>query len=389
MPLPNVASFGPDIRGVRQPLHAGGRLLADHTDAIYSGVNAGAQAREVRTITVNAATNNNAYVVVVDGISVTYTSDATATQAEIANGLAAAIEAEPLLFGRFASVVSDGVNLVTLTGRWPGTAFTLTTADADLAVALVTAAASAANIAFGRCVISQSRSAMANIGSLGLPISTAFSAQVKTLVTTYVLDSTVEIVITDKHSGKVIADVTRTMAADLPTTLGLFLADLNGQLPANSVVVTGGVTNLVLTSEVPGFEFDAMILPAQAGGASIPVVSATDTTGPSVSTSILRAIRQGGVALFDSGVEQASYGADAFYGPNAVVAFMKRGHVAVVNSQTPAYGDPVYVETSGASAGLFYNTSSATRLLLPPDMAHWVKVAPESADALAALYINA
>ena len=53
----------------------------------------------------------------------------------------------------------------------------------------------------------------------------------------------------------------------------------------------------------------------------------------------------------------------AYPGNSAVSAFGK-GQIWIYSEESPTTSDKVYVETSGADAGLFFTTGSATRLQL-------------------------
>ena len=365
-----------DVLGRPPQAVIGGLVNADLQNDIITLLNKDAQAKQVSTITVGGATNAKAYIVVVDGTSVTYTSDATATIAEIADGLAAAINASPLAYAS-CSASSDGVSVVTCTGQTPGVSFTLTESDAQLTVATPTAAATADAVAFGRLMISNGYDTERpnEASELGIKAaSTKFTAQVMTLDYTYNNTSISGVTIIDKHTGQIIASaqVTQGVAKDNTTTA---LANaLNAQLPANSVLAAnaggaGGANyELTLTAEVAGLEFDAYWMedtPATTLG------SETYTTGPSVSTSLLRAAR--GVSLHDDGVENTSVGSTSAQFPaNDIVSALRRGEVFVENSQTIVNGSRVYVELGvAADNGKFFNTNSATRLALPLSMAYW------------------
>jgi len=52
------------------------------------------------------------------------------------------------------------------------------------------------------------------------------------------------------------------------------------------------------------------------------------------------------------------------YPANAGIRALEEGPITVANSQDVAHGDPVYVELGVTNTGAFFNTSSATRVLL-------------------------
>lgn len=128
---------------------------------VLSYANDDPRAQQIDTITVTGATNDKTYTVTINGVDISFLSDATATIAEVADGLAAAIEAEPLVNGTVGAV-SDGVSLVTVTATTGGVGFTIAESDAELTLASVQANATAAAIPFGRAVIEDGLGAHGN-----------------------------------------------------------------------------------------------------------------------------------------------------------------------------------------------------------------------------------
>jgi len=370
----------------------GGLMESNPLDVIRSLMNQDPQAQEVRTITVTGATNDKTYSIVVDGRTVSYLSDATATIAEIADGLAAACIVDPIA-NATAAAVSDGATIVTLTARQRGVAFTLTEADAQLTAALVTAAASADAVPMGRVMISQATDTHDpnEPAEIGIFLkSTAFTAQVMTFTPTYVADAEVTVTVVDQHTGRVIASFTEVSDTALATLLTNLATGLNDQLPANSVIASGAsTTTLTLTSELAGLEFDAYMSVGDQG-ASVPTFTTAYTTGPSPSTSLIMAVA--GISLFTSAIEAATIaGADAQYAANQGVTVISSGRVFVENSQTIVKGTAVFVETDATSddRGKCFNTNSATRLALPLRMAKWIRGAVDSTiSAVGGLYLD-
>ncbi len=109
---------------------------------------AGANVAQVATVTVDAATNATLYTVIVNGVLVTYTSDASATIAEIHAGLLAAGIANSFLSG-VVTFSGASPNLV-ITADVAGVPFTATEADADLSLVATTANTTSSPILFGR-----------------------------------------------------------------------------------------------------------------------------------------------------------------------------------------------------------------------------------------------
>lgn len=116
-------------------------------------INSDPQAAQLSTVTISGASNDTLYTVVINGVSISYLSDASATQQEIADGLVAAINDDPSVSGLVRAV--SGSNAFTVQSRLPGLsgAFTITEDSAQMSVALTTAAAAAAPVPFGRAIV--------------------------------------------------------------------------------------------------------------------------------------------------------------------------------------------------------------------------------------------
>lgn len=143
-------SYGIDggKRDFLQPgdLYDGSRLIDNLTL-----INSDPQAAQVSTVVVDTAANATVYSFSINGVPVSYTSDASATKLEIVEGLRLALQNEPSIT-RIRSE-SDGVDTITLYGTEEGYAFTLADSDANLTTATTTAAASASVVPFGRGLV--------------------------------------------------------------------------------------------------------------------------------------------------------------------------------------------------------------------------------------------
>jgi hypothetical protein len=116
-------------------------------------INSNPQAAQVSTVTVSGASNSTLYQIIVNGVTLSYTSDVAATQQEIADGLVAAINVEPAISGLARAL--SAVNSFTVTSRLPGLggALTISEDSAQLSVAVTTTPANASPVPFGRCVV--------------------------------------------------------------------------------------------------------------------------------------------------------------------------------------------------------------------------------------------
>lgn len=130
---------------------------------------AGTNVAQVATVTVDAATNSTLYTVTVNGVLVTYTSDGTATIAEIHAGLLAAGIANSFLAGvvTFSGASPDLV----ITADVAGAPMTVTEADADLSLVATTPNTTASPIYFGRGLAQN----LTDAEKISLPSATGFT----------------------------------------------------------------------------------------------------------------------------------------------------------------------------------------------------------------------
>lgn len=390
MALPTGSFRASDVRTRAQQGIVGGRVYSDPLDRMATLINRDPQAYQVDTILVDNAADSTAYTATVAGQTIVYTSGVGATKITIAAGIAAAILADAIAAGR-VDAVSDGVATVTVTGRLPGDTYTVSDSDANLTTTAVTTAAEAAAVGFGLVMLSVSGFSATEAYRYGrVAKSTAFSAQVATFDYTYDADELLWIKCINVATGDVIAHAQHVQAADKDTSTTAIAAILNAQAPANSVNFTndGGATfRLVATAELAGLEFK--IEYGSDDATNVATMSLTDTTGPSPSTSLLRALA--GVSLYTEDEEATAVnGSTASYPANAGVKVLEKGSVWVSNSQTLAYGTRVFVELDGTGTafGQCYNTDSATRLGLPLSVARWERSGVDTSDALGALVID-
>lgn len=338
-------------------------------------INTKPQLAEIWTVTVSGATNLKDYILTLtedDGTAttVTYTSDASATIAEIAQGLSEAWNNEPL--ARRYGFASYTATTCVITGLLAGQTFTVSDADAQLSTAHTQTGAAAEAIPFARFVCHDGYTGA--LPKAKNAKSSHFSAQVATGDYTYNATSVLGVRITITATGQTYtAQVTQATSKDASTTA--LAGAINAILPTTTVAVTnaggagGADYEIVMTAELAGLEFSAEVFCSESATC---LPSVTATTGPSEATSILRAAL--GVSLYDRGQMPSSISSSSVdYPANSVLMVADRGLLWVANSQSPGFGDAVYVEMDGTGAnyGLLYNSSSATRLPLPLGWARW------------------
>lgn len=347
----------------------------DSSFAFGSLVNKTPQAKQSDSITITAAANSTAYTVTINGVDCTYTSDSSATLAEIADGLAAAINATPSVRA-VLSASSNGVSVVTLTSLVSGLSYTLTESSANMTTAVVTANGSADAVSFGTLVVRSGFSGQTHLG--GLAKASLFTAQVDSYALTYDAGKSLicKIVVNEQEY---FASVTE--ATDASATAVAMAAAINAVSGLSGYVSAGSATsNVTLTAAIAGLEFSSSMY-VVSPSVAIPV----KTSNLGMSTSVFRSAV--GVAVESKDEEVTSVGGTAVsYPANRGVKYLQRGEIWVTNSQGVANGDAVYVDLSSSGSGLFYNTSGTNRVRLPLSKAMWVRA--HSASSLACLKIN-
>ena len=322
-------------------------------------INSNPQAAQVSTVAVSAASNDTLYSVEINGISASYLSDGTATRQEIADGLVAAINDEPALFGLL--VAASGTNEFTLTSRTPGTpgAFTVVESSAQLSVSTV-AAANAAPVPFGRAVVRTGDRAGRLIGAADFAGSlaqfsfTASNSQIYSI-------------------GLRVGDVTyaAVYTADASATATEIATGLAAAVTALAVGLTGSVVNTdnLLVTAADGVVFSVGTV--SAGTGAIALVSYTPAVQPDeIFVAEL-------TDTFDSS-EMVAGGLPvglAGYPPNRNMNGARRGRFIVPVEEACAPGEPVYVRLVANGAldqiGAFRRSAStgAVRLdLLYPNL---------------------
>jgi len=124
----------------------------DGSGRINTYINSDPKAKQIVDVLVGSAVEGQNYFVTVSGVSAGYTAQPGDGVADIADGLEAAINNEPLLAGLLLAE-SDGVNNVTLTALYGGSGYSVTDLSAGLSFTLVQANATADPVPFGRLVV--------------------------------------------------------------------------------------------------------------------------------------------------------------------------------------------------------------------------------------------
>lgn len=304
------------------PAHSGGPAF----DATYTNDNP--RAKQVDTVTIDTASNAEAYSIFIDGVELTYTSDASATTAEIAQGLADLVNASRLINGRVLATISDP-DLI-LTARVAGRGFTTTEGDNAAKMTLVntTANAVADTVAFGLALLANGLSAtnnkLAKLAKAG-----NLTAQVDNLLLVY--DATVLAKVDIRYYDPTVGDfVTRSfehaMATDADTSVIAMVALINAQMPANTVLASHPTGDtLTLTSEVAGQPFEV----SYGFGTGADTGTWTHTTNRSEATDVNAGFV--GVSMRDRTQEVEDGATDAVYKAGSAMQVREQGamHVAI------------------------------------------------------------
>jgi hypothetical protein len=342
------------------PANYAGDLVSDPSKSrIARGLN-GADSAQTWVITTSGASNDatetvNYSLAEGDGRTTTgtfsYTCDGSATQAELAAGLAAAWNADSLLASLGYAEVTDTTNC-TITMYSETTSITLTESSSNFSVAS-TGGPSAALIPYGRLVI--------RVGQVDREINaTNFSALTRTYTPAAVNDATYTASVTIPGVGTYGPVVTladgSANAEEICTALA---ALLNALLPANTVVAANvGTTTagtLVLTAEVDGLYFEANV---GSNNASATWTAATNDE-PTIMDVYGVALRaKSHVTAYSSGVAGYANGDD--------VEILRSGSVCLeTDSEVGTGDDTIYYHVSGDSLGKFSNTRAATNIPVP------------------------
>lgn len=306
--------------------------IADNSrdNDIITLINQNPQAAQVDTLKVDTAVNGHEYTWVIEGVTITYTADASATKPECSAGIKAAIDAEPLVSGLF-SAVDDGVDTVTLTAVFGGVGWTMTTADANLTAATTTANAAADAVGMGVSVVGDTNSdrygriaKTANLSAKVITLTPAVTNSISYNVGVRMPDGT-------EYWGNYIADGSAT-AKEIVEGVA---AAINGSMPASTVIASEDDAVLTLTGEVAGLYYEVLY-----DGSDWAYAATTDTAYCDLNK-VMR-----GVSVLDLTHEVASDGTIS-YEANSAMACMHKGRIIVATEQQVAYGDPVYVRLSG------------------------------------------
>lgn len=376
-----ISQTATDVRSRARQGLVGQPMASGHLLAHLTLINEDPQAVQSDTVTFSGFTGPTKKITI-NGVEIEFVAETSVTVT--ATNCAAAVNAEPAVRGQVSA--SSALGVVTLAGLTPGLAYTLvdTDADAEIALAPVSAAGDAAAIPFGRLVLDDGGHPDGDATRLGkLAQASAFAAQVATLTAVFFAADLYNVTIVDKATGEIIASISELADTNDDTTAAAISAALNLALPANTVLASVATDTVTLTAEVAGFEFE--VTAGVSGGAGGTLALANPTPA-STATSVARAAA--GVSMHSIMDEAATIGAlVGEYPANHGFRALKTGPIWVERDAAVSKGDDVYVElAAGADAGKFFASGSATRVKL--GSATWERDGRTAADGLAGLRVN-
>jgi len=347
-----------------------GRIVSgDHgLRQVYSLIPGGTATAQSFTLTATSPDNSATYTVSVSGgrldsaRSFSFTTDASATAAELEAGLLAAWEADAILNGIGSASVASG-NLV-ITIRDPGApAYTFAlSANPSTALALSTSAAAAGSAyPFGRFVaVSDAPSYPYNQTA---DLLTAAAGPV--LTTTIAVDTDGDTFVLAVFYNGTLVSMTWDADTDTATTVPIAVAAIEAALPDATV---SGVTGT------------GVITIAFAVGETVAVANASAQGSSTISNSVAAGDDPVELALVldPADIAPASIGADVTEIPAGRAVTVLKGGRQDVGVEDPgeaiAFGGIVWVETAdGANKGRPYASAAPSRQKVADTAAKWVR----------------
>lgn len=361
-------------------------------EVLSYGCNSPATAQVSRLAVGGTYVDGQVYTATIDGIQFSYTAvTGDSADADVATGLAEAINAEPLLYGRVTAAASSAN--CDITARSAGLSFTLTadsaTGTGTLTASTVTANDTADVVPFGVAMVRDPNSddycMVLSSSVLTVPIYTL------TPTATNSVSYTVQIAIGGNlYQATYLADGSATVAE---ICTGLTTA-INAAMPASTVLAEDGATLVTLTGEVDGVNFDVESIGAGAIAIAQTQGGPTDAEGTIDNLFAGVSVRTAAVSstAFPPSSPIGETDSSGYPAPT-VINVCKRGPIVVApedaSSHTTLVGKDVYVRlaTSGTNhAGQFRASAASGFIKIPAAQARWHKVL---GSGLAVVWVNA
>lgn len=325
--------------------------LADTGDRdIISLVNDAPRTGQVVEVTVDTASNSTAYALAIDGVTLSITSDASATVTEIADALVTAINNDPLVSGKVIAERTES-DKFTVTARIAGQSFTLTESDANLSTSTTTSSDEADPVGFGLAVL-RDRARGAGFGFLA---AAAMLSAMEVVITPTAVNSAVYNVQITVDGTTYTASFTADGSATVQEIVEGLAAAINGVMPANTVAATEDDTVLTLTAEVAGLGFEIGV------GANLAI---TSQDGDRLDELFA------GVSHRDLGYDVEDDG----YPAQSAMSVLRSGRIVVETEDTVTLASDVYVRlASTGTIGGFRGSAATGCIRIPRRLARWVE----------------
>jgi hypothetical protein len=374
MPLSQIRGRAGQAIGSR----LGTEYTADDLSKVVTTGSASAPVAQISTVTVDTAQNATLYSLDIlppgyeSPIVVSFTSDGTATTAEIATGLAAAVNADAAASGWFDAAAAT--NVATLTGNALGIVVSVSSSAAsasDLTIAVATAAAAGGSYSFGRVVNLASYDAAAGAYAVSAPVMPSASTLV--LACTHAGSASYSVQVAARNINTGVSALPNAIAfsaggsATATAAAAVAAADAIYGSGATATSVAGSDITITITLGLPNEFADIVTAPTATGGGGTEALSIT-SINPAGDP-----IRSGVVMDYDV-TPAASFGVSPTATQAGDAVSVAEGGLAVFVADpgvSVTTGAAVLVETAaGANQGRLYTTSSATRYTFPG--ASWV-----------------
>uniref|UniRef100_A0A6H1ZP34 Uncharacterized protein n=1 Tax=viral metagenome TaxID=1070528 RepID=A0A6H1ZP34_9ZZZZ len=334
-----------------------------------SAINSSPGAAQVDTVTVTNYVAAKTLTWTIDGVAFSYAMTvADADTTGVAVSLVAQLQADPIFGGRF--VATSALGVVTLTGRFAGVGWTLVSTGtwiADFTVANVTANATGAVLPYGRLVLDDGQITGAADSKCMLGSAANMTAKVVVLTPTAAATTIYSVDILCEGITYT-AQYDSTLGATLANICAALVAAINAMMPVQSVIASGGVTEVTLTAELAGLTFSVSF------GGDVGSAAWTRTDTGLITDDVNECTL--GIALRSDSIETNSETAPG-YPANRVCSILKRGRVVVQvpSAITPTLG--VWVRLANATAtsplGSFWDTDAADCVRLDARRFRWVR----------------
>lgn len=369
------------VRTTETARHIGAFLDVQQAHVI-SAINGYAVATDIWTPTVGGSTTSIVYQAPDASSATTYTIAAVTTVAQLAER-----------FGDLSTALGRDVTewftvdqtTAVCTAKNPGITGTFTNAG-SITWAHTDTGSSGTDIPVGRMVLlSGIATAAGAVGSYKMRLPAASttlnpdSNQVITFTPSAGIGAgdQIRLIVRSRYLPRATCTIEVSHNTDLATTLADLVTDANTILDLGidagglgsgfGVVASTGGTTLVLTSDVKGYAFDADMTIVNGASGTMTLTSKVYTTGApgdidtDVVPNLLGIVGRGGQSSANSS------GAPVVQ-PLKVGELARCGKVLVVNSQSPAVNDVVWMDPA---TGLLYNAGASGYIPLPNDKARW------------------